>query len=216
MKANSITEAWNIADSLIEGDYMKDESISQRTGYPVYVSTANNGEYICDLNVRLEVNKADGTSINIWIEEDEKPDTEILGVQAKQTGENTYLVRLVNGKTFTVITDAEHHDKDSYGNDRVTTWEFKVDTQYFSNFDYAYKYIHELITEKLTGNRIIYHARKEVPCICGGEEFLKEHENDSWGCHAQKDNTFSNNCSYCPIAEEIQAKRDGVTLIYML
>lgn len=71
MKANSIQEAWNMANEIFPTDYEKDEESSQRAGYPIYRSTAEGRhyDYICDLNDRLEVNLADGNrSINIWIE----------------------------------------------------------------------------------------------------------------------------------------------------
>jgi len=73
MKANSIQEAWNMANEIFPTDYEKDEESSQRAGYPIYRSTAEGRhyDYICDLNDRLEVNLADGNrSINIWIESD--------------------------------------------------------------------------------------------------------------------------------------------------
>jgi len=81
MKAANMKEAWSIADSIISGDYIQDNNRSQRAGYDIYASTNGNQEYICDLGSRLEVNKADGTSVNIWIEtEVEEVSTEVLEV----------------------------------------------------------------------------------------------------------------------------------------
>ena len=71
MTVRNITEAWQEADRLIPTDYIKDEASSLRAGYDIYRSTAaGNSSYICDLGDRLEVNLDNGTSVNIWIEEE--------------------------------------------------------------------------------------------------------------------------------------------------
>ena len=73
MKANSIKQAWDMVNELFPTDYMKDEQASQKAGYPVYWSTAEGvNAWISDLTSRLEVNFADGHSVNIWIEEDQE------------------------------------------------------------------------------------------------------------------------------------------------
>lgn len=71
MKVATVKEAWEAADKMFPTDYQKDEESSQRAGYPIYRSTADDhySFYICDLNDRLEVNM-DGKSINIWIQPD--------------------------------------------------------------------------------------------------------------------------------------------------
>jgi len=75
MKAATIKEAWTIADELFPTDYSKDEQSSQRAGYPVYRSTADqHTDYICDLGDRLEVNLSNGKSVNIWIDAPAKQD----------------------------------------------------------------------------------------------------------------------------------------------
>lgn len=66
MTVNSIKKAWEIADALIPTDYNKSETRSIRAGYDVYEGAQ--GDYICDLGDRLEVNLTSGESINIWIE----------------------------------------------------------------------------------------------------------------------------------------------------
>lgn len=72
MKVKSINEAWEKADLLFPTDYEKDEKASTRAGYPIYRSTASdNYNYICDLGDSLEVNLQDGSTFNIWIEEEE-------------------------------------------------------------------------------------------------------------------------------------------------
>ena len=71
MTVNSIAAAWNVAGNLISGDYSKDDASSQRAGYPIF-RNADRTEYICDLGDRLEVNKADGSFVNIWILENEE------------------------------------------------------------------------------------------------------------------------------------------------
>lgn len=92
MKAYSTQEAWNMANEIFPTDYEKDEASSQRAGYPVYRSTAEEHYYfyICDLNDRLEVNM-DGRSINIWI----RPDP----VQGEETEERCQVIRRIRRLT---------------------------------------------------------------------------------------------------------------------
>jgi len=195
MKATNIKEAWSIADSIISGDYLQDGLRSQRAGYDIYVSTNGSQEFICDLGSRLEVNKADGTSVNIWIEEEET-NTDILGIPVKQTFENTFHIPLSNGKRIDIIKDPEHNG---------SLWAWKIDTQIFSKDEYAKGYLKELIAEKLTGLRIIHHKEKQIPDICG--------VNGACCRHPKECNTML--CSDCPIALQFFAERDNVTLVYM-
>lgn len=133
---------------------------------------------------------------------------------AKRVEEKLWVVEnKEKGWSFYVIQDAicEHNRP----GEEATVWKWKIDTQYFDlKESYAADYLARLIEEKNTGIRYIDHPKREVPCLCGREEFLREHENDSWGCRAQTRGHFSMLCSDCPIAEEIQAKHDGVTLQY--
>lgn len=69
MKVKNIQQAWNEADRIIPNDYMKDYEASEIAGYTIYRSTVEYYDYICDLGDRLEVNLANGQSINIWIEQ---------------------------------------------------------------------------------------------------------------------------------------------------
>lgn len=96
IKVRTIEEAWTKVNEIFPTDYQKDEESSERTGYPIYRSTADGhfNDYICDLNTRLEVNIAEGNqSINIWIETEEQGEDIEVTVIAK-TGEtrvyNTY------------------------------------------------------------------------------------------------------------------------------
>ena len=66
MTVKNITEAWAKADEIIPTDYNKNESKSARAGYDIYEGI--NGDYICDLGNRLEVNLATGKTVNIWID----------------------------------------------------------------------------------------------------------------------------------------------------
>lgn len=73
MKATSIKQAWQIADEIFPTDYMKDDAKSARAGYDIYTSTAAGvNAWISDLGGRLEINLADGKTVNIWIEEQPK------------------------------------------------------------------------------------------------------------------------------------------------
>ena len=62
-------EAWSEADRILTHDIEYDSVRSSKAGYPIYYSTSNDLEYVCDLNTRLEVNLADGSTVNIWIKE---------------------------------------------------------------------------------------------------------------------------------------------------
>ena len=69
MKAKSMKEAWEIADSIFNTDYIKDERRSSNAGYDIYYSTAHGvNAWISDLGNRLEVNMENGETVNIWIE----------------------------------------------------------------------------------------------------------------------------------------------------
>ena len=72
MKAKTTAEAWKMANELFPTDYMKDDVLSKRAGYPQYYSTSpeHSDDHINDLNVRLEV-VIGGKCTNIWIEEKE-------------------------------------------------------------------------------------------------------------------------------------------------
>ena len=69
MKAKSMKEAWKIADSIFNTDYIKDERRSNNAGYDIYHSTAFGvNAWISDLGDRLEVNLENGETVNIWID----------------------------------------------------------------------------------------------------------------------------------------------------
>ena len=57
MRAKTTAEAWKMANELFPTDYMKDDVLSKRAGYPQYYSTSpeHSDDHINDLNVRLEV-----------------------------------------------------------------------------------------------------------------------------------------------------------------
>ena len=88
-------------------------------------------------------------------------------------------------------------------------WAWKVDAQIFSKDDYAKDYLKRRVSEFITGKRYIDHAPREVPYICGSEGL---------GCRLKyrDDGTpmFSMLCSECPVAEQMHAERDGLTLVY--
>lgn len=72
IKANSKQEAWEEVDKIFPTDYEKDEESSIRAGYPIYRSSVEYYNYICDLGCRLEVNLKEGnTTYNVWIDSNE-------------------------------------------------------------------------------------------------------------------------------------------------
>ena len=70
---STIAAAWKIADEIFPTDYNEDVRSSENAGYKVYRSPLNYYDYICDLGDRLELNLANGETINIWIKAEEKP-----------------------------------------------------------------------------------------------------------------------------------------------
>lgn len=122
--------------------------------------------------------------------------TDSLYLNAEQVGDNKYIIHLTNGEEIRVT----ELPKD----DRGSIWLWKINSQYFDKDEYALNYLKKLIFEKLTGYRIILHAKKEAPVICG---------TDGRACRCPgKCNTAL--CSDCPVAEAFFAERDGVKLIY--
>lgn len=75
MRVRTVADAWREANKIIPSDYMKNEELSRRAGYPTYYSTSdvNPDDHINDLNCRLEV-VVGGEHTNIWIEEIEELD----------------------------------------------------------------------------------------------------------------------------------------------
>lgn len=116
-------------------------------------------------------------------------------MDAKKDDSNAYIISLSNGKTITVQANVIHNG---------STWDWKVDNQVFSNEVYALKYLQRLITEKLTGVRIIFHIKRAVPVICGV---------DGKACRAPGECNRAL-CLGCPVAEAFFAERDGVKLVY--
>ena len=69
IKVSSRLEALGIARAYL-GDTKKDESASNKAGYPICKNIS--GEWVSDLGNRLELNFADGHTQNIWIEDELK------------------------------------------------------------------------------------------------------------------------------------------------
>lgn len=65
-EAKNIQEAWDIVNTIFPTDYDEDSQSSERAGYPIYRSTIEYYDYICDLGCRLEINLKDGNkTINV-------------------------------------------------------------------------------------------------------------------------------------------------------
>lgn len=72
MKVKNIQQAWLEAHKLIDKDgLIKDYEATERAGYDIYRDYNEYYNYICILGDRLEVNLANGETINIWIEQPE-------------------------------------------------------------------------------------------------------------------------------------------------
>lgn len=86
-----------------------------------------------------------------------------------------------------------------------TIWAWKINGQYFSRDDWASEFLIRRIAEIKTGVRIINRERGSAPEICGNEGSY---------CRAKIRGYFTMLCSYCPIAEQIEADRDKVKIKY--
>lgn len=76
IEATSKKDAWEIVNQIFPSDYTEDSKSSEQAGYPVYRSSVEFYDYICDLGDRLEVNLKNGCkTINVWIV---KPQSETL------------------------------------------------------------------------------------------------------------------------------------------
>ena len=72
MTVRSRNEAWEKVNKIFPTDYTENTIKTKNAGYPIYDSNLGDDHgYICDLGNRLEVNFADGETVNIWIEEGE-------------------------------------------------------------------------------------------------------------------------------------------------
>lgn len=73
IEATNKKDAWEIVNQIFPSDYTEDSKSSERAGYPVYRSSVEFYDYICDLGNRLEINLKNGCkTINVWIVEPEK------------------------------------------------------------------------------------------------------------------------------------------------
>ena len=73
IKATNRASAYDIAFEFIPLT-IRDIQSSERAGYPVYRSTENHLDYVCDLADRLEINLSSGKTVNIWIEQTAAPE----------------------------------------------------------------------------------------------------------------------------------------------
>lgn len=124
--------------------------------------------------------------------------TTILNMDAYKTAENTYIIRLTNGKEITVQTNVYHCGVENC---------YKVEDALFSQATDAVNYLRELIQEKLSGIRYIYHRKVNPPELCKNGVVCSS-SRDNWTLPA-----FSA-CYSCPITEEHFAERDGVKVVY--
>ena len=65
-------QAWVKAAEILGCSFYYDKVASEGAGYPVHKGDSVATCWISDLGNRLEVNKADFTTVNVWIEEKEK------------------------------------------------------------------------------------------------------------------------------------------------
>lgn len=107
MKVKTIADAWRKANEIFPTDYMKDDTLSKKAGYPQYYSTSpeHSADHINDLNVRLEVCVGDQCT-NIWIEE-----MEAEAPQKVQMSQRLYrdIYMLISGQADKAEREMETH-----------------------------------------------------------------------------------------------------------
>ena len=202
MKLVTFTEYQEAKNEIIFGvEFKEDTQFPNQWGMmSKQYCTENNGTFyeVTDTNTHITEFWSDKHS-NSRYYSDAEPErlAEVLDVPVRETKDNHYYVALSNGTRIDIIKDPEHNG---------SVWAWKVDTQVFSKDEYATKYLKTLITEKLTGIRIIYHEEKQAPDICG--------VNGSACRNPGKCNTML--CTHCPVAEKHFAELDGVKLVYAI
>lgn len=65
-------EAWKLAAEIFGCSYELDKEASKRAGYAIYRGNTDVDCWISDLSNRIELNMADGSTICIWIEPEER------------------------------------------------------------------------------------------------------------------------------------------------
>lgn len=118
-------------------------------------------------------------------------------LNATEIEPDIYEILLSNGEKISVSRNVKHNG---------TIWEWKVNDQLFSKEQYALNYLKRVISEKLTGYRVLYHSKQKVPEICG--------VNGAACRRPGKCNSAL--CITCPVAEKFFADKDGVTLVYAI
>ena len=100
---------------------------------------------------------------------------------------------------------------------KPSVWLWLIDGQVFNRDDLAAERIVRRVNEKITGERILKRKRGKLPEICGDEEYVRAHNKagDGWGCRAKERGYYTMLCNGCPIADEMQAEKEGLNLKYL-
>lgn len=106
MRVMNREQAWCEVGRLIPDDCVKDYEASGRAGYPIYRSTTEYYNYICDLGSRLEVNLANGQTVNIEIR---KPDT--IEEYAECEASTITIRSYYNGSSKDIIRNTTEEEK---------------------------------------------------------------------------------------------------------
>jgi hypothetical protein len=199
MKKATFEEYLQAKNDIITGHEYTEYSNMDEYGriHKQYATEHNGTFYEINDSGKIEFWSDKHADSRIYEERTPEKDIEVLGILAKETSENHYYINLSNGKRINITKDVEHNN---------SIWNWKIDTQIFSKDEHARNYLKRLITEKLTGIRIIYHEERKAPDICGVNGTACRHPNEC--------NTML--CSDCPIAYKYFAERDSVKLVYAI
>lgn len=67
MEVTTKAAAWRAVNDIFPGPYGLDAARTNGAGYDIFSADPDPRVYVCDLGDRLEVNLADGRSVNVWI-----------------------------------------------------------------------------------------------------------------------------------------------------
>lgn len=140
IKVTTAAEAWEVAYKIADaGEYKLDKDSEERAGYPIYRAEKSYYSRICDLSDRLEIVKADGTSTNIWItQEDTSEDKEPTDAPPVHYGDE--LAAKIREKTedFSKISDFDRFVL-NYG------YKYETSEELRDGYDRQWKASHDIL-----------------------------------------------------------------------
>lgn len=108
MEVTTKAAAWRAVNDIFPGPYGLDEARTKGAGYDIFSADPDPRVYVCDLGDRLEVNLADGRSVNVWIRPAEPGPVEAI-LQRMEAGGVSLSLAL--GRAYRFTTDLREEVK---------------------------------------------------------------------------------------------------------